>query len=172
MKFQVVDGGKLDSLGGGSSSKAATEAMLAVLESMISARWTMAGGRFIATSGDLAALKALAARKAAPTSLAADPAFAAFAKTMPPKTIAVASLSVKKLMSIVGSALSASGSGAQSGMPDPSAFGSWYSYFAVDARNAVPGLEAGFLIPASDIGALVKLGFTLGKGKAQGAGGV
>ena len=46
-------------------------------------------------------------------------------------------------------------------MPDPSLFGSWYSYFAIDAPVAVPGpatgpgIEAGILIPASDIGAIV-----------------
>jgi len=56
-------------------------------------------------------------------------------------------------------------------MPDPSIFSSWYSYFAVDSRGGAPGLEAGFLIPASDIGAMAKLGGSLFKGKAQTDGG-
>ncbi len=171
MKLKVVDGGKLDSMGGSSSSRAATEAALAALESLVSARWSISGGRFVATSGDVAALKLLAARKSAPKSLAADPAFAAFAKTMPPKTVAVGSFSVKKLMTLAGSVAAASGSGAKNAMPDPSIFSSWYSYFAVDSRGGSPGLEAGILIPASDLGAMAKMGGAL-FAKPQSGGGV
>jgi hypothetical protein len=159
INLKVVDGGKLSALGGASSSasaKTASEAALAALESLLKARWTISNGRMVATTGDLAALKALAVRKAAGKSLAADPAFAAFAKTMPPRTILVGSLSMKKIMSLATEFAKASASGAQPSLPDPSLFSSWYSYLAVDARALAPGIEAGFLIPASDIGAIAR----------------
>jgi len=155
IKLKVVDGDKLDALGGSSSSsKALPEEVLAAFESLVGARWTISNGRFVSTSGDLAALKALAARKSAPKSLAADSAFAAFAKTMPPKTLCVGVFSMKKLMSLAGSLVAATGR--DTGKFDPESFSSWYSYIAVDARGLAPGLEAGLLIPASDIGAVAQ----------------
>jgi hypothetical protein len=172
IKLKVVDGGKLDSLGGSSSSKEATEAALAALGSLVSVRWTISNGRFVATSGELKDLKVLAARKAADRSLAADSAFSAFAKTMPPKTVVVGSLSLNRLMTLVGAAAGAGGPEAKAAMPDPSLFSSWYSYLAVDARGQAPGLEAGFLIPASDIGALARAGGALIKAKSSSNGGV
>jgi hypothetical protein len=172
IKLKIVDGGKLDSFGGGSSSKAATEAALGALESLASARWSISSGRFVATNGELPALKALAARKAADKSLAAEGAFAAFAKTMPPKTLLVGSLSMGKLMALAGAIAEAAGPGAKASMPDPSLFSSWYSYFAVDARGKAPGLEAGFLIPASDLGALARVGGALFKSQSPSNGGV
>jgi hypothetical protein len=54
-------------------------------------------------------------------------------------------------------------------MPDPSLFGNWYSYLALDARGLAPGFEAGLLVPASDIGALIKSGGALFN-KASGGG--
>jgi hypothetical protein len=162
IKLKVVDGGRLDSLGN-SSSKAATEAALAALESLVSARWAISNGRFLATSGELQELEALAARKSAVASLADDKAFSAFARTMPPRTVCVGTLSVSKLMALAGAFVRAGGSGAKTAMPDPSLFGSWYSYIAVDARGRAPGLEAGLLIPASDIGALARMASALSR---------
>jgi hypothetical protein len=175
LDFKVVDASKL---GGGSDSATvgAVESALAAVGSLAATRWTISGGRFVATSGDLAALKSLAGRKAADKSLASAPSFAAFAKTMPPKTLMVGSLSMRKLMLMVKDILAVSAPQA-TGMPDPELFGSWYSYMAVDARALSPGFEAGMLIPASDVGALVKSGGALfkslssGGGKAGGDGG-
>jgi hypothetical protein len=171
--FEVVDSGKWDEQSEGqgaqasSSSKEGSEAFLAALESLAGARWAISGGKFIATSGDVAALKALAARKAAPdarspSSLADDPAFAAFAKTMPPKQLFVGSFSMKRVMSLVESLSKASGDkdASLAGLPDSGLFGSWYSYLAIDSRGVsqarAPGLEMGLLVPAADIGALAR----------------
>lgn len=185
--FEVSDPSKWGELSGGdAASKAGSEAALAAIESLAATRWAISNGRFVATSGDLAALKALAARKAAPEaratdaktpqarapgarSLASDPAFAAFAKTMPPKQLFVGSFSVKRLMALVSSLSKAdkNGSSSLSGLPDPGLFGSWYSYLSIDSRGAVqgkaPGLEFGLLVPASDIGALAASGGALMK---------
>jgi hypothetical protein len=173
--FKVVDAAKLgglDSEEGSSSGKEAVEAVLAALGSMSASRWAVSNGRFAATSGDLARLKALVSRKAADKGLASDPAFAAFAKTMPAKTVMVGSLSMRKLFGMAKDIASAAGGsgGASPAMPDPSLFGSWYSYLAVDARGLAPGLEAGLLVPASDVGALVQSGGALFKGAASGGG--
>jgi len=81
----------------------------------------------------------------------------------------VGSLSVRKLVKSVSDILAASGRAGDgsraSPMPDPTLFGSWYSYFAIDERSPSLGLEAGFLMPASDIGALVRSGRALFKAK-------
>ena len=97
---------------------------------------------------------------------------------MPPKTFMIGSLSMSKLMGMVTKIVAAGGSGgsAASSMPDPSLFGSWFSYFAIDAPvagpgpAAGPGLEAGFMIPASDIGAIVQASGALFKSKASNSG--
>jgi hypothetical protein len=170
--LKVVDSAKLAALGS-ESSKASTEAVLAALGSSVAARWTVSNGSFLATSGDAAALEALAARETAGGGSEADPAFAAFAKAVPAKTFAIGSLSVRKLMKAVSGILAASGSAGGSSspaMPDPSLFGSWYSYFAIDPRAPSPGLEAGFFIPASDIGALVRSGGAFFKSKPSAPG--
>ena len=181
LDFKVVDPTKLGGLEGGSgsaSTKAATDAVLAAIGSMTKMRWTVSNGRFVATGGDAAALKALAARKAAAKGMTSDPAFAAFAKTMPPKTFLVGALSMRKLIGLVTGILAADTKGGATGggpaalLPDPSQFGSWYSYLAVDARGLSPGLEAGFLIPAADIGALAKSGGALIKGQSGGGAGI
>jgi hypothetical protein len=170
--FEVTDPAKMGGLSDGDAvSKAGSEAALAAIESLTSTRWAISNGRFVATSGDLAALKALAARKAASQarSLASDPAFAAFAKTMPPKQLYVGSFSVKRLMTLISSLAKAEKDGASSlaGLPDPGLFGSWYSYLSIDSRGAIqgkaPGLEFGLLVPAGDIGALAKSGGSLMK---------
>jgi len=176
LDLKVVDSSKLgalDSAAGSKSSAAAAEAALAAVSSMINMRWTISNGRFVATAGDLAALKALAASKSADPSLAADPAFAAFAKTMPAKTFVVGSLSMRKMMGMVSDIMAAeSGAGGSppNALPDPSKFGSWYSYFAINAAGLAPGLEAGFMVPASDIGVLVQSGGSLFKPKASSGG--
>ncbi len=169
--LKILDESKLGALGGSSSSKGATEAALAAITSLATTRWAISNGRFSATSGDAAALKALSTRKAADKAMGSDPAFAAFAKTMPAKTVMVGSLSMRKLMAMVGQIAAASGAsgGSAAAMPDPSQFGSWYSYLAVDARGLAPGFEAGLLVPASDIGALIKSGGALFN-KASGGG--
>ena len=82
---------------------------------------------------------------------------------MPLKTVMVGSLSMRKFIGMISDILSASGTSPVS-MPDSALFSSWYSYIALDARGLAPGLEAGFLIPAFDIGALVKSGSALFKG--------
>lgn len=162
--------------GGSSTSKAAAEAALAAIGNMASMRWTVANGRFFATSGDAAALKSLAARKAAVKSLGADPGFAAFAKSMPAKTLMVGSLSMRKLMAMVSGIVTAAGAGGGSSaggtspVPDPALFGSWYSYLALDARGLAPGIEFGLLVPASDLGALVQSGGALFKSLGSGKG--
>jgi hypothetical protein len=166
IKLKVTDGEKLGALGGNPSSKEGAETALGILESLVSLRWEISGGRFVATSGDPAALRVLSLRKGAEHSLAADPTFAAFAKTMPPKTVLVGSLSMKKLMGLVGSITRVDGHSGQSSMPDPEGLGSWYSYLAADSRGtspgvsspgvSSPGLEAGMLVPASDIGSLAR----------------
>ena len=186
IELKVVDSAKLESLGSksgsgptsASSKAAAAEAVLAALGNLVTARWTISNGRFVATGGDSGRLKALAARKSADKSLGADPVFAAFAKSMPPKTFIVGSLSMSKLMGVGTKLIAASGSGGSSAssMPDPSLFGSWFSYFAIDAPVAGPGpasgpgLEAGFMIPASDIGAIVQASGALFEPKASNSG--
>ncbi len=168
IEIKVVDSAKLEALGSNSgtgptstSSQAATEAVLAALGNLVTARWTISNGRFVATGGDSGRLKALAARTSADKSLGADPVFAAFAKSMPPKTFLVGSLSMSKLLGVASKLIAATGAGgaSASSMPDPSLFGSWYSYCAIDALapgpSSGPGIEAGILIPASDIGAIV-----------------
>ena len=172
MELAVVESAKLGTLGS-ESSKASTGAVLAALGSSIAARWTISNGTFLATSGDAAALEALTARETAGGGSEADPAFAAFAKSMPPKAFAIGSLSVRKLMKAVSGILAARGSAGGSSppaMPDPSLFGSWYSYFAIDPRALSPGLEAGFFVPASDIGALVRSGAALFNSKPSAPG--
>ena len=173
----VADEAKLSSLGSGvgafGSSPAAASTALRAFGAQLATRWTISQGRFAATNGDLAALKALSARKSAAKSLASEPAFA---KTMPPKPVFVGTLSLRKLMALSeSSAAAASSSAADSEAPDaddsaghaapptppaldPSSFGSWYTYLAVDARWGSPGLEAGIFIPASDLGAFVRSG--------------
>jgi hypothetical protein len=154
-ELSLVEGGKLGSLGGagGAGEAVASAAALAALGPQLRTRWAVSQGRLVATNGDVAALKALAARKAVKESLAADPAFAAFAKTMPPKPAFVGAFSMRRLM-----ALAAAGEGGANGaavLPfDPETLGSWYSYMAVDSRGGQAGLEAGFFIPASDLRAL------------------
>jgi hypothetical protein len=176
LALKVLDAAKLGSFGGATgsdSADAAAESAIAALASLVSARWTISNGRFVATGGDSGALKALAARKAADKSLSADPVFAAFAKTMPPKTFMVGSLSMRKLLKMASDIMTSSGSAAAT-IPDPSLFGSWYSYFAIDTRALAPpleaGFEAGFLMPASDIGALVKLSGTIFKSPSKDGG--
>ena len=166
LDIKIVDPAKLGGLEGSSGSaatKAAMEAAISAVSSLVQMRWTVSNGRFIATGGDLRALKALAARKAADKGMAADPAFAAFAKTMPLKTVMVGSLSMRKFIGMISDILTATGTSTAS-MPDSANFSSWYSYIALDARGLAPGIEAGFLIPAFDIGALVKSGSALFKG--------
>ena len=68
---------------------------------------------------------------------------------------------MKKLMSLVGSLGAANSQ--DTGKFDPESYSSWYSYIAVDARGLAPGLEAGLLIPASDIGALAQASGALKK---------
>jgi hypothetical protein len=171
MDLKVVDQAKLGALSGssGSSSSASVEAALAAVSSMMSARWAISNGRFSATSGDAAALNDLVGRKAAAKGgLSAEPGFAAFAKTMPAKTFMVGSISMSKLMAMARDLASAGG--ASAAMPDPSLFGNWYSYLATDARGAAPGLEFGMMVPASDIGAIVKAAGALNGAKAPSGG--
>jgi len=168
IELKVVDSAKLAAVGT-PPGKASTEAVLAALGPLVAARWTISNGRFVATGGDVAALESLAARKAAERNLGEDPAFAVFAKSMPRRTFMVGSLSVRKLIKEVSEVLAAGGRAGDgswaSSMPDPALFGSWYSYFAIDESSPSLGLEAGFLIPASDIGALVRSGRALLKAK-------
>jgi hypothetical protein len=177
--LKIIDAAKLGALGGkagsaSASTQASTEAALAAMLSLLSARWTVANGRFVATGGDPGELETLAKRKTADKALSANPSFAAFAKTMPPRTVMVGTLSMRKLMAMVSSFASASGADSASGasMPDPALFGSWYSYFALDARGLAPGFEAGLFMPASDIGALFQSAGALIKKPAAPAGGV
>jgi len=176
MDLKVVDPSKLGALEGSAGSDSAREGMeaaLAALSSMVSARWAISNGRFSATSGDASALSALATRKAAEKGgLGAEAAFAAFAKTMPAKPVMVGSMSMRKLMALAASIAEAGSKGAKASIPDPSLFGSWYSYLAVDKRGLAPGLEFGLLLPAGDIGAVASASGALGKRAAAPDGGI
>ena len=169
LSFDVLDGGKLGSLEGGKTKAQAIETALGAFAPQLSTRWSISQGRFVATNGDVAALKALAARKGVKKSLASDSAFAAFAKALPPKPVFVGVLSMRKLMALAEAAAKAAAKAdardsepastpEPSSLPDPSLFGSWYSYLAVDSRGGAPGLEAGLFIPAPDLGAFVRMG--------------
>ena len=158
--ISVVPGGAIDRAGTSGGSSASTSAFLDAIGSQLTTRWTISRGRFVATNGDLAALESLAARSSAKRSLAEDPAFAAFAKTIPPKSVFVCAFSARRLMSIAESAARAAagtdrGSASRALPFDPEELGSWYSYCSIDSRAEAPALEAGFFIPASDLKAIL-----------------
>ncbi len=144
-------------LGGEGAEEAA--AIFDALGDLMSYRWAVADGRMSLTSGDAAALKALASRKAAPRPLSADPGFAAFAKTLPPKPIAVGYFSLGRAIGLVSGIASAGDApeALKSLALQGGAFGSWYSYAAVGGTAGAPYIETGMLVPAKDIGGLVGL---------------
>jgi len=150
--IKIVDPSKL---GAGSGDAEAAKAAIDALTSMIKMRWTVSGGKCFLTMGEAADLKALTARKAAPKSIASDPAFVAFSKSIPQKPVMVLSLSMKKLMDMAGDvAGAASGSSAGANpLAGLDGLGNWYGYASVDAAAA---LEFGYFIPAGDIGAIVR----------------
>jgi hypothetical protein len=165
----ISDEGKLRSRGSGVPAET-LGAALEAMEPQLTTRWAISQGRLAVTNGDVSALKALSGRSAAKENLASQGAFAAFAKTMPPRPVFVGSFSMRRLMELARSAAKAD-VGAQSGDApaagpggsgasklDPALFGSWYSYLAVDSRGGAPGLELGFFVPSSDLKALFGAG--------------
>jgi hypothetical protein len=143
------------------SERASVEAALDAVSSMLRMRWAVSGGKCFVTTGEAAELKALAARKAAPKSIAADPSFVAFSKTIPQKPVLVLSMSMKKLMDMAGDVAGAAGAAGgmqQNPLAGLEGLGNWYAYVSVDAASA---LELGYFVPASDIGAIVRFGIMM-----------
>jgi hypothetical protein len=151
--MKVVDASKL----GAADQAEAMNAALQAFGSMMRMRWAVSSGKCFITMGDVAALKALSGRKAAPKSIVSDPAFAAFSKTIPQKPVMILSMSMKKLMDMAGGVAGAAAAGAAGSAANPLAglegLGNWYGYASVDSASS---LELGYLIPANDIGAIAR----------------
>ena len=180
--FKVTDAAKLSALGGEkpaeqggaladaeTAAQAGTQAALEALGNILSMKWTVADGRLFATTSDAAALKALATRPAAEPALADDPAFAAFAKTVPATTLSVGYLSVRRLAEFARDIMAQSPGGSPLANIDPSKLSSWYGYLSATAADSSgpASLETGFFIPASDIMYLIQLGSTMAKPNSQ-----
>lgn len=150
--FKIVDAEKFAASEGESGAEAAKAALDAV-SGLFNLRYATSKGRFVATLGSPAELKALAERSQAPRSLAADPAFAAFAKRLPAKVQVVGSLSTRRLAAMIAKAIP-EGSGVAL---DPSRFGSWYSYLAAEGKAGASRLEFGLMIPAGDFSSIFNL---------------
>jgi hypothetical protein len=144
-----------------------TAAVLDAMGDLLRFRWTVSGGRMALSSGDAADLRSLVSRVAAPSPLSADPVFAAFAKTLPPDVVMIGSVSLRRLFEMIGRAASevSTPNAGLAASIDPSRFGSWYSYAAIGGESGSSSLEVGLHIPASDLGALVGLGVSLGAGR-------
>lgn len=154
--LKVTDPTKLGGATGelSESDKLAMDSILNAVSSMIRMRWAVSGGKCFITTGESAALKALTTRKAAEKSLAAEPSFAAFSKTIPQKPVLVLSMSMKKLMGMIGDISSgASGGSAQNPLAGLEGLGNWYGYLSADGSAS---LELGYFIPAADIGAIAQ----------------
>jgi hypothetical protein len=158
--FGVKDPQKLGYPGGEGRGEA--EAALAAIGELFRLRWTAAGGRMIATSGDAAALKLLAGKSASPgaspgaapgaaqAGLGADPLFSAFARSLPGKPILLSYVSMRRVAELALSLASLSPNSIT--FPDATRLGSWLSCLSVEPGK--PAAEMGFLAPAPDIGAL------------------
>lgn len=153
------------------AAQAGAKAVLEALGDLMRLRWTVADGRFVATTGDAASLKALAAQSAASPSLADDPAFSSFAKTLPATPLSVGYLSMRRLAQFVRDLAAESAPGTAVGSIDPSRLGSWYGYLSAgDASPSGPAsMETGCFVPASDIKYLIQIVGALGKQGSQAA---
>lgn len=150
--FKIVDEKKFAASEGEGGAEAARAALEAV-SGLFNLRYATSKGRFVATLGSPAELKALVERSQAPRSLAADPAFAAFAKRLPAKVQVVGALSTRRLAAMIAKAVPA-----DSGVVlDPSRFGSWYSYLAAEGKAGASRLEFGLMIPAGDFSSIFNL---------------
>jgi hypothetical protein len=112
-------------------------------------RWSTVGGRFAMANSGWDGLAALSSRQGAPKSILADPAFRAFAATMPSRTQYILSISTHRLMSLLKSTLSPD-------TVDPEEFDCWYGYLSSTSSFGQAVLEAGFFVPAGDIRATIE----------------
>lgn len=162
--IKVVDPSKL----GGADQKEAMDAAMQALSSMMKMRWTVSGGKCFVSMGDAAQLKALAGRKQAAKSITADPSFAAFSKTIPQKPVMILSMSMKKLMDMVGDITAATGQAGANPLAGIEGLGNWYGYASVDAASSI---ELGYFIPAADVGVLARV-IAMFSAQAKSGGGV
>ncbi len=184
LSFKVLDAEKLAALGkdGSEAGKAGMDAVLDALGTKFGMRWATAQGKLAATTGDFNELRGLLARPSSASPLTGDPAFAAFAKTLPGKVVSVGSFSTKRLATIVSKLGPALSGNDAKGMPkfDPGSFSAWYGYLSTGAGDAAGGgnagagpsgpqargpaatalgswVEGGFFIPSGDAAALIEL---------------
>jgi len=140
-------------------------AVLDAIGDILTFRWAVSQGRAAMTTGDAAALRRLVARRAAPSPLAGDPVFAAFAKTLPPGVVMVGYFSLSRAMELAANAAGPAARGAEGQAPaagilsslDPDRFGSWYAYAAERGEPGAASIEAGLHVPARDLGSLAAL---------------
>jgi hypothetical protein len=131
-------------------------------------RWTAGKNTLVMTNAGLAELRDLSTRRTAEASLATSGGFAAMARAIPQRAQYVTALSAKKIALI---ATSFSGEGRVPGF-DPERFGTWVSWILAEKTRRggeVTGalLEAGFGLPAGDIGALASIVKNLASDKKE-----
>jgi hypothetical protein len=172
-----IDGAALTA-GGLAASDREIGAMMDALSSSLTLRWKTGQAGLFATNEDVAVLRQMVIppARASRESLAASPAFAAFARMMPARVQYVAALSTRRLAALVKQFIPSG-----SDLPiDPERFGTWVSWYLAEApraevRPAEGGgepasgslLEIGFGIPSSDIGALVELALAVHSNKEK-----
>lgn len=132
------------------SDKEAFDTLVTTIGSMFKIRCAVSGGKCFMTIGDVAALKTLMSRKAAPASLVSLPSYAAFSKMLPKKPVCILSISAARLGEMLSGISSATGeTDSEAAMlAKIDGLSTWYFYLSVLDESSA---EAGFFIPISDI---------------------